>query len=1622
MAQADSPTGREQQQGRPVELPDHGDESTLVFANPDGTFSAQLHAAPVRVRRATGWVPIDATLARRPDGSIGPKATTADLTFGIGGGEDLIRLRKGDGEITFTWPGGLPAPVLRGDSATYPEVLPGVDLVVKATATGFSELLVVKNARAASDPALRQISFGVRSRGLFLDGDTITSGDGKPVARSGNAWMWESSGRRRLMRVHTTNAALTVVPDPELLTDARTQYPLMIDPAFESRLQHYLITNSASGSTGTGLWDWDGNEAIIGGLSSYRRTYLQLYTAPVAGKHVTRATFRAFQSRADSCTPVTMEIWWSATINASQSWSNPPSLISKLTQLSTAKGFSAACPAGDIQADITPMMAQIASGSAATLTLGLKLPETGFAGSIALPLDRILVQVDYNTIPGAPTELTNAGKPCASMTLPTATPQLSTRLTDLDGTVRAVFEWWNSAGTTRIGTATTAFSASGATHSTTVPAGAMAHGGSYRWRVQANDGVDSGAWSPWCLVTIDTAPPSAAPTITSALFPEGGFGAPAFTSAAFTFSAGGNPDVVAFGYSDFGSDVLTHQIPAAAPGGSATVILTPTTDGPQSLNVAGIDAAGNIGPAANYFFFADTLPGPSGQWHFDEGAGAQAFDSSGSGNTASLFPGASFGTGRSAGDLTLDGDAGFASTSSPVVQGSASFTVMAWVQLRNKDSWWTAVSQDGGDGSLFELRYGSFPAGWEFAVFDGTGTTSVFGDTTAQANVWTHLAGVYDKTANQLRIYVNGRLAGVQSYTGTLVASTAPLRLGRANWFGFPVRRWPGAIDDAAVYQRAVSQIEIQAVMAGDPFALTGGSWALDEGTGTSAADSSGNGHTLALSAAGSSWTAGKSGPAMHLDGAAGHAYTAGPVVRTNAGFTASAWVRLSAGGAAAAALSQDGAVNSGFSLGFAADTGRWRFAMASTDAAGSTWVSAPADGYPQMNLWTHLAGVFDAEAGQLLLYVNGRLAGTATGRPAWSAGRALIAGRAMRNGGPVEFWPGDIDSVKLVDQALPAPAIAQLTGDSYGANAIWNFSEGTGTVAADSSGGNQTLSRAGDASWTAGLHGSALQLDGAGDYAFTAGPVLRTDRSLAVDAWVKLTSSTGSYGAVAQRGPSGGNGFLLGYSSSSGKWHFVMSRQDSTDPAAEDRAVAEVPPQLNTWTHLAGVFDAGLGRMRIYVNGILAGQADHTPTWNATGQLIVGLGDWPGAIDEVRTHDFAATGGQVRADAGGLPEIGAAGVVSRFKFVHSGLCLTDSGSSMTQGACPSVAQAQSLAAANFSASTYRVLSFTTAAGALCLGVSGGSAASGAATLDAPCAPGQGQLFALQPTILPVPGVRFQAVHSGLCLAVAAGSTTSGAQVVQQACSVTSAAQVLSLEPVGAKLWGFSYGNHTTFPIADNSTVESEVWMSRMQGSAPTDARVEVDITHTYRGDLILHLIAPDGTAYLLDDPVGPGANLVATYTLNLSGENAGGTWTLRVSDQAGGDVGTLNGWTLVFSTVQVLPPATFGAWPATPIPDLATVQAQFRVTGVDITGVDMAYLTVGITHTCRGDLDVRLISPDNTTYQAERATGCDDNLRRVYLFNFDDTSVDGTWTLVVRDLASADAGTLDFVALSFAV
>ncbi|MFE1288190.1 LamG-like jellyroll fold domain-containing protein [Streptomyces sp. NPDC058751] len=227
---------------------------------------------------------------------------------------------------------------------------------------------------------------------------------------------------------------------------------------------------------------------------------------------------------------------------------------------------------------------------------------------------------------------------------------------------------------------------------------------------------------------------------------------------------------------------------------------------------------------------------------------------------------------------------------------------------------------------------------------------------------------------------------------------------------------------DIKVDAAEVRKVNLKVIAAGAAAGqkeLKGGRWTLDEGTGTTAGASGPDGTPLTLRE-GASWTDGVSGSALKFDGQKQYAQTSGPVLDTSGSYSVSAWVRLDGlPGNYATAVSQDTrALANSFYLQY----GHGNFAFSTPDERRAQ-VSVPAE----TGRWYHLVGVRDAGTGQIRLYLDGKLAATATGGTALPSTGPLTVGRAHWDGSNVDFWNGAVDEVHAVDRALSAEEVSSL-------------------------------------------------------------------------------------------------------------------------------------------------------------------------------------------------------------------------------------------------------------------------------------------------------------------------------------------------------------------------------------------------------------------------------------------------------------------------------------------------------------------------------------------------------------------------------------------------------------------
>ena len=294
--------------GKPTPVPELTTTISTTTANPDGTLTASVNPAPVRTNINGSWQPIDTTLVKTVDGVWSPKAALTTIAVSGGGSGPLAIVGPAGARVTITWPlGPLPTPLIDSDAATYPQVLPGVDLRVSASSDGVHEVLIVTDAQAASNPSLRTLHFGITGDGLTVKaasdgGLSAIDSHGRQVFGGSTPEMWDSSGtdtnadvvaaagttsgskaavspstvadthlhgaKIAAMPLQLSGGTATLIPDQGLLTSATTKWPVYIDPTLAAGHAECLELYQGAPST----WDSCGSatDGTLGNLNVMR--------------------------------------------------------------------------------------------------------------------------------------------------------------------------------------------------------------------------------------------------------------------------------------------------------------------------------------------------------------------------------------------------------------------------------------------------------------------------------------------------------------------------------------------------------------------------------------------------------------------------------------------------------------------------------------------------------------------------------------------------------------------------------------------------------------------------------------------------------------------------------------------------------------------------------------------------------------------------------------------------------------------------------------------------------------------------------------------------------------------------------------------------------------------------------------------------------------------------------------------------------------------------------------------------------------------------------------------------------------------------------------------------------
>jgi len=293
------------------------------------------------------------------------------------------------------------------------------------------------------------------------------------------------------------------------------------------------------------------------------------------------------------------------------------------------------------------------------------------------------------------------------------------------------------------------------------------------------------------------------------------------------------------------------------------------------------------------------------------------------------------------------------------------------------------------------------------------------------AETWYHVALTWD--GGNYAVYVNGEEKANGSYIG-LDALNTVADIGNDGNTDGRTEAFNGLLDDVRIYDRALSADEISQLAAA-PDVGPVAHWKLDDGAGTIAVDSSGNGNDGVLMGD-PQWAAGIIGGALDFDGDGDYVDCGyDPLFDITGEITVAAWLNIRS-------------IPTAWTAAVAKGENAWRLSNVNVDPRfhfGITWWDNPdlasVDGATAVGFdeWHHATGTFDGA--NINVYLDGVLDGSAlTTEPLGISTTNLFIG--LNPESPGTFWDGLIDDVKIFDRALSADEILELAGEPEAAPA----------------------------------------------------------------------------------------------------------------------------------------------------------------------------------------------------------------------------------------------------------------------------------------------------------------------------------------------------------------------------------------------------------------------------------------------------------------------------------------------------------------------------------------------------------------------------------------------------------
>jgi len=202
-----------------------------------------------------------------------------------------------------------------------------------------------------------------------------------------------------------------------------------------------------------------------------------------------------------------------------------------------------------------------------------------------------------------------------------------------------------------------------------------------------------------------------------------------------------------------------------------------------------------------------------GAWLFDEGSGNVAKDSSGKCKDGKIN-GATWVSGKFGKALSFNGTSDYVEVPDiPGLNPKKAMSMGCWVYIKgNAGQHRDIISKDGESAERQYLITASNINKFRAHIWTSDGVAHYFdGETSVELETWYHIAQTYDGSV--LKLYVNGKEDGSISFSGDIIVTSQPVRIGGGANLGALPYHTPGIIDEVVIFNAALEKEDIQTLM-----------------------------------------------------------------------------------------------------------------------------------------------------------------------------------------------------------------------------------------------------------------------------------------------------------------------------------------------------------------------------------------------------------------------------------------------------------------------------------------------------------------------------------------------------------------------------------------------------------------------------------------------------------------------------------------------------------------------------------------------------------------------------------------------------------------------------------------